>query len=388
MGGGRIPGPLDGKAEPIDAGTRNRQASPPPGPLRVLRHRYSEPWENSFNRKLSEIDHRLGEGAGSYAPQPTSSEDESSFGGLRLPGFSQVYLLPNPNFQATPWEQAFGLTYARSYPKSAPIVNASNEVVGHLAYFVNNQILVPKRFSGLRLRDVVGSGMPAFVRSKNPDQSFWQESSPPQAGYSLMVTPGGEVIAALAVHSLDGLVRITNWDILKWVLEIGLDIMLIADGLILVRMAASVTRRLAVSLLSRELTERALVAADREVLEGAGKMAGEGTTLRASPPPMPKPVEAPKPLEAGNPADALQAELNTIRPNTALARDRYYLNQRRAILEKYRSLEGDEVFAEIDKARIAKGSDYYAMQGEGWMKEVRDIMDRVEAKYFPPWLKL
>ena len=55
MGGGRVPGPLDAaKTGAIDDGTLNRQASPVPGSLGILRHRYDKPWKVSSNRKLLE----------------------------------------------------------------------------------------------------------------------------------------------------------------------------------------------------------------------------------------------------------------------------------------------------------------------------------------------
>src|SRR4029077_19880981 len=133
-----------------------------------------------------------------------------------------------------------------------------------------------------------GSGMPAFVRRENPDQSFWQESSPPQTGYLALLTPGGEVIAVLQARDLEPLVVISAWAEVKFLLEVALDVVLILDGLMLVRLAASAATRAALAIFGRQLAERALVAGDREVLEAAGEMVGKDATLQASPPPMPR----------------------------------------------------------------------------------------------------
>ena len=387
MGGGKVAGPLDGaKVGPIDKGTLNRQPSQPPGPL-ALPHRDALPWELSSNRKLVEFNRDPGTLSGAerlrrkhlgypLSHQPTRSEYESNseykswFEGFRLPKVSPILLLPNPHFEATPWENAFGLTFVKSHPNSNPILNDSNEVIGHVAYFTNDQIFVPKMLGSLNLSDVVDAGMPAFVRKKNPDPRFWSESSRPQTGYQLVVTAGGEVIAVLSTNDREGNAYISTWSFIVTVVTI-------VDGVFLVR-ALSAAGRAALTRIDEMLAKRALAAAERERLEAVGiaakgKDASPAAFARTQPPEafadtVPKPADAvPKPGGATqNTGDFAAAA-------------------RESELEGRFGAMNKETLAEIEKARVARGSAAY---GDDWMNEVSDIITRVEKKHFPKGVPL
>src|SRR5262249_46798150 len=253
MAGGRVPGPLDGKkAEPIDRGTLNRQASNPPGPVGVLRHRYKKPWESTSNRRLVEFnsDPRAQR---SRAVPYTEFEYRNAFEGFRAPKLSPIRLVPNPDFQATPWENDFDLAFLNGHPKSHPILNASNEVVGHVAYFTYDHIFYPKKLGPLALSDVVDSGLPAFVRKETPDTRFWRQG-PVMRGYELVVTPDGEVMAVLSNHDIDGLKSYSTWEYLLAVLTI-------VDGAMLLRRL--VGQKAALAAIDKQIFERAAAAEQR-----------------------------------------------------------------------------------------------------------------------------
>lgn len=385
MAGGTVPGPLDGaKVGPIDQGTLNRQPSQPPGPL-VLPHRDPLPWELSSNRKLVEFNRDPGTlsgaerlarkhlGGDQYSHAPLRSEYLSWFEGFRLPKVSPILLLPNPGFQATPWENAFGLTFVQSHPMSSPILNASNEVIGHVAYFRNDQIFVPKMLDnlGLRLSDLVDAGMPAFVRKKNPNPRLWSESSRPQTGYQLVVTAGGEVIVVLGAHDTEGNAYISTWSFVVTVVTI-------VDGVFLVR-ALSAAGRAALTRIDEMLAKRAMAAAERERLEAVGKLAVKGKDASPAAFARTQPPEAfadtvPKPADAvPKPGGATQ---NT--GDFAEAARESELAGRFGAMNK-------ETLAEIEKARVARGSTAY---GDDWMDEVSEIITRVEKKHFPKGVPL
>jgi hypothetical protein len=383
MPGGKVPGPLDGaKLGLIDKGTLNRQPSQPPGPS-VLRHRYRLPWEVSSNRKLLELMTDPGTLSGAerlrwkhlgfeqYSNVPPRSEYESWFGGFRLPKVSPILLLPNPDFQATPWENDYGLTFVKSYPKSSPILNGSNEVIGHVASFRNNEIFVPKTHDIIKLSDLVPAGIPAFVRKKNPDPSFWSESIPPQAVYQLVVTAGGEVIAVLSTHDTEGDAYISTWTFIATVVTI-------VDGAILVRGALSKAGRAALSRIDEALAKRALAAAERERLEAAGKLAAKGKD--ASP-------AAFDSTQPGALADTAKAPDAVPKPGGATQNSGDFdAAARESELEERLGAMNRETDVEIEKARVARGSDPFATYGADWMREVREIMERVERKHFPKGL--
>jgi hypothetical protein len=394
MPGGKVPGPLDGaKAGPIDKGTLNRQPSQPPGPL-VLRHRYHLPWELSSNRKLVEFNPDPGTlsgaerlrwkhmGGDQYSNVPTRSEYESWFEGFRLPKVSPILLLPNPDFQATPWENAFGLTFAQSHPNSNPILNASNEVIGHVAYFRNDQIFVPKMLGNLGLSDVVAAGMPAFVRKKNPNPRFWSDSSRPQVSYQLVVTAGGEVIAVLSARDREGDAYISTWSFI-------LTVVTIVDGVFLVRGALSAAGRAALSRIDAQLAKRAMAAAERERLEAAGKLAAKGKDALARTQPVwplagkdASPFALAQPREAF--ADTAKAADAVPKPPGATGNTGdFAAAARESELEGRFGAMNQETFEEIEKARAARGSDPLAAYGDEWMDEVSDIITRVGQKHFP-----
>jgi hypothetical protein len=384
MGGGRVPGPLDAaKTEAIDGGTLNRQASPVPGSLGILRHRYDKPWEVSSNRKLLEFNrdpgtlsaaerlrgHRLG--GEYYSNHLTAAEVHSWFEGFSLPRRSAILLLPNPHFQATPWEQAFGLTFVSSHPPSYPIVNASYEVVGHVASVRNDEVLVPRRFASLNLSDLVDSGVPAFVRNENPNSRFWMESSSPQIAYQLVTTPGGEVVAVLSARDRDGVGSQSTGEFILTVVSL-------VDGYYLVRAAASAVGRAALSRLDRWLAQRAKGALGRERLEAAGKAAVRGKDVS------PAAFERTQPQEAFDPTVPGSAGITRNSGDFAAA-------SAESNLEKRFGAMNQESLAEIEKARAARGSASAGVDpslGDDWMEEVAQIIDRVERKHFPKGVPL
>lgn len=383
MSGGKVPGPLDGaKAGPIDQGTLNRQPSPPPGPL-VLRHRYHLPWELSSNRKLVEFSREL---SGAERLHWKRSEWESWFEGFRPPKDYPIFLHPNPDFQATPWENAFGLTFVQGHPRSNPILNASDEVIGHVASFRNDEIFVPKMLGNLSLSDLVAAGMPAFVRKENPNPRFWSDASLPHTVYQLVVTAGGEVIAVLSTRDREGDASISTWSFI-------LTVVTIVDGVFLVR-ALSAAGRAALSRIDAQLVKRAMAAAERERLEAAGKLAAKGkdaspAAFARTQPVWPLAGKDASPFALAQPREAFADTVAVPRPAGATldTRNLAAVVTESDLMKRLGAMQ-EERFAEIAKARAARGADFYATSGDGWMDEIVEISTRVEQKHFPNGLRL
>lgn len=361
MAGSRVPGPLDGtKAEPIDRGTLNLQATPPPGPVRVLRHRFRRPGEWS-SRELIEYDPDPRRGQ-----RPHELMDwKNNWKGFRLPKFSPILVVPNPALQATPWEKDFGLTYdyVNRNKTPHPVLNARNEVVAHVAYFTNDTIFYPKKLrSLLPLSDVVDSGMPAFVRKK-ADRHFWQEA-PPQKEYQLLVDPGGEVLAVLSTNDRDG---VTSPSTLAFIL----DVWMIADGAFFLRRAFSAA---SLSRLEIELAERAAAAEQRRI----ERLAFANTQY-------PHGLDATKPMPVGGVPKPEGGVLRTGADSTGV----FEKAKLKSDFQKRISASLQETGREIREARAAREARGIESIGkQDWLDEIAEIMDRVEKNYFPegyPW---
>lgn len=380
MGGGKVPGPLVGAGSgPVDDGTLNRQASPPPGPTGG--NRDDKPWGQGDHRKLVEFNPDPSKRSGAErlrwkhlgydnaSKAPTTAEYQSWFEGFRLPKGNVTLLLPNPGFQPTPFERAFNLTFATAHPQSYPILTPWSEVVGHVAYFTNPFIFYPRRFSVLKLDDAVDGGVPAFVRQKNPNSDFWREASA-QTGYYLAVTPDGEIISVLSSHGLDGVTSASTFSFI-------LDVIMLVDGFLLVRKAFSAAGR---ALVDRELAKRAMAAAERERLEAAGKAATSAKNTTPAAYARTQPAEAfaktvPKPADA---VPKMDGGTQVTGDFSQAARD--------SALEKQFGDMNRETLEEIEKARAVRGS--AAAEGDDWMEEVSDIITRVGKKHFPKGVPL
>lgn len=388
MGGERVPGPL-GMAK-SDEGTPNRQRSSAPGVTGVLRHRYHQPWELRANRRLFNADPtRISEAERYLWDHPGhepffeslvlgGAEANVWFEGFSLATRSPILLLPNPNFHATPWERAFGLTFLSRHPKSSPIVNASNEVVGHIAYFRNYELLVPAEFAGEHLGDVVASGMPAFVRTASPDPRAW-DMPHVQTGYHVVVTPGGEVLAVLGSRDLDGA---GSQSTLGYIL----DVLLLIEGYYLVRAAASAAARAAMSRLDGWLAKRAQAALERERVKALG-------LARTQPPEAFARTQSARPeaFARTQPAEAM-ADTVPGSPNITLNTGDFAGAKVESELLKRINAMHRETGAELDMARAARQSSapdaVFDAGGTDWMDEVVQIMDRVRRKHFPEGLYL
>ena len=379
MAGCKVPGPLcSTKSEPIDKGTLNRQPSQPPGPVGVLRHRYVLGWELSSNRRLIEFNRDLRSGSASerlrarhmgadrYSNLPTKSEVDSYFVGYRLPALSPVLLEPNTGFQATPWERDFGVTlgYTGSFARTTayPVVNSSNEVVGHVGFLHSDEIFLPKMLSGISLDDVVASGMPAFVRRENPNPDFWVDAAAFSI-YQLFTSIGGEVIASFGGHDREGNVYISTKDFIFGVVSI-------VDGAFLVRGLVSAASQRVASVMSKRFAawaeKRALAASERKGLEAAGKSVAQnkGATLDTLTPKKAAPGKNVNPFEATPVADT---QLPPLTPDKIAEYKRWD-----AFHAEFRQ--------ELEKLRATKSVGYDA-GGTGWVDEAAALMERISNKW-------
>src|ERR1700733_948003 len=374
MPGSKVPGPLcSTKSEPMDKGTLNGQRSQPPGPVGVLHHRYVLAWELSANRTLIEFNRDLRSGSASeralakhmgfdhYSNLPTKSEVDSYFVGYRLPLLSPVLLLPNPGFQATPWESVFGVTpgYTGSLARTTayPVVNSSNEVVGHVGFFRSDEIFIPKMLSGINLDDVVASGMPAFMRKKNPNPDFWVEAAAFSI-YQLYTSSGGEVIASFGGHDREGNAHISTKDFIFTVVSIF-------DGAFLVRGLVSAASQRVASFMSKRFAawaeKRALAASGRKGLETGGKSVAENKgaiTLDTLPPKKAAPGKDVDPFGATPVADTLLPPLTPGKIAEYKRWDAFHAEFRQ----------------ELEKLRATKSVGYDA-GGTGWVDEAAALME-------------
>ena len=361
------------KIEPIDRGTLNRQRSQPPGPSRVLRHRYVLASELGYYTRtlleFAEIEFEI------YGTRIT-------FPGYRLPDLSPVLLMENPAFlfRTTRWEKDFGLTPVNSGLGSSPVVNSSNEVVGHVARFRNDEIFVPKMLADIKLSDVVDSGMPAFVRSKNPNPDSWRDAWPPQTTYQLLTSSGGEVVAVLGSQVQYSGGSQSTWEYIKTVV-------LIADGWFLVRSFVPAAGRAVVAGIEKRIAKRALAAAERERLKVAGKWVAEGKDVSPAAFERTGVREA---SEAGAPAPpsrAPEAFADTEQAAGATRNTGDFANAaEESALEERIGAMHKETWAEIERVRATKS--WAEAEGDAWMEEVSEIVLRVKAKWFPKGLHL
>jgi hypothetical protein len=307
-------------------------------------------------------------GADRYSNLPTKSEVDSYFEGYRLPDLSGVLLLLDPytGFQATPWERVFGITvgYTGSLARTTayPVVNSSNEVVGHVRFFNSEEIFLPKMLHGISLDDVVASGMPAFVRKNNPNPHFWVDAAA-FSTYRLFTSIGGEVIASFGGHDREGDVYISTKDFILAVVSI-------ADGAFLVRGLVSAASQRVASVMSKRFAawaeKRALAASERKGLEAAGKSVAQnkGATLDTLTPKKPPPGKNVDPFGATPVADT---QLPPLTPDKIAEYKRWD-----AFHAEFRQ--------ELEKLRATKSVGYDA-GGTDWPDEAADLMERISNKW-------
>jgi hypothetical protein len=216
----------------------------------------------------------------------------------KLPKLELTMLMDKPDQDflrgATVWEQVYsylGNLYRRvpaDFPraKAVPVVDAFFNVVGHIGWFTDYELLVPAGINKQypprqgRLKEIVGSGIPVIVpiTTKLSSNQWWEPFQPLQEAYLLMTGIDGSVIAVLGNRDRDGVEPYTIGDALKHgarllltATEIALDVLLIYDvALVLTELAVG---RLLVWALAREGRSAALGATRELALEAIERKA-------------------------------------------------------------------------------------------------------------------